>query len=150
MACPRSVSSLMNFNGVGPAHNAEELRRLENHFASGCIAYVQRSSGERAALINRRPRDRASGDGALLNVSAHASVDPNGTLASEITACCACFIVRTAIPRPQIPTFRYNALTSTELAEPTSWLSAVPSLMYSSCMWVRDISPRATFMFAQG
>lgn len=150
MVWPWSVSSLMNFNWIGPDHNPKDLRALENHLASGGIVYVLRSAGDFSAIVSRGSHGRTSDSGTMLNVSLHASLVPNGTLAHDINSTGTCFVGRAAIPHASAPTVRYYALTRSDLMLRPSRISAVPGAIYSSDAWLRDMLAHATFMFSQG
>ena len=86
----------------------------------------------------------------MLNVSTHPSLAPNSTLTNDINASGACFVGCTAIPHASAPTVRYYSLTPSDRDPQYSWLSAVPGLVYSASVWLRDVIPHTTFMFPQG
>ena len=150
MVWPWSVSSLMNFHWIGPVRNAKDLRALKQHLPSGGIVYVQRPPSDFAAIVSRGAQERTSEAGAMLNVSTNPSFIPNGALTSEINATGTRFIGRTAIPHASAPTVRFYALTRTDVSSPSSWLSAVPGLVYSSTAWLRGVIMHTSFMFTQG
>ena len=82
------------------------------------------------------PRESNTEAWALLRVSTHISVGPDGTLSLEIERSIACFIERAIPPHPAVPTVRYYDLTRTDAPPYTSWHSAVLSLMPPLCLCI--------------
>ena len=150
MVWPFPAGSIMNYNWIGPTHNAKHLRSIKQHLESVGIAYAQRSPGEFDALANRGPHDRATGSGTLLSVSVHSSIGPACALAMEIDAAGSCFISRTALPHSSAPNARYYASTRPDVSVPTSWLYSVSVVMCSPGIWLRYVMIYTAFMFPQG
>ena len=59
----------MNYNWIGPEHDAKELRALKHHLSSGGIVFAQRSPGDMEAIVSRCAHGRTSDHDTMLNVS---------------------------------------------------------------------------------
>ena len=74
-----------------------------------------------SAIISRGQHERTNEAGALLNAPTNISKGLNGTHAQEIIQAGSCFIGRTPLPHPSVPTVRYYALTRRDARLSASW-----------------------------
>ena len=68
MVWPGSFGTGMNYQWIGPEHDAKQLRALKHHLSSGGIVFAQRPAGEKAPIVSRGAHERTSDHGTLLNV----------------------------------------------------------------------------------